>query len=224
MLIILGANGGLGGGLVRHISARPAITAEFGELLANVRSDVDLSDEQSVLDFFKRVDERAPRGEPFHLVNATGVSINGFAHKMSVDSFDRTVDVNLRGAFLVAKHAQPLVKERPGSSLLFLSSVVPELGVAGTVAYAASKAGLRGLVRTLAAEFARLECRVNALELGYFATGMIDQVSQSAQETLRSTIPLGRFGSVEELYAACEFTFRCGYLTGSALKINGGLA
>jgi NAD(P)-dependent dehydrogenase (short-subunit alcohol dehydrogenase family) len=124
---------------------------------------------------------------------------------------------------VLVRALHPLVRERPASSIVLLSSVVSEIGVAGTAAYAASKAGLRGFVRSTARELARHDVRINSLELGYFDRGMITQLTPEALTQLESQIPLGRLGTIEDLFAACDFALRCRYLTGSTIKVNGGM-
>ena len=79
-------------------------------------------------------------------------------------------------------------------------------------------------MRSVAKEYARIDCRVNALELGYFDAGMIDQLSETARETMISSIPAGRLGSIEDLFQACDFALNCKFLTGATLKLNGGMA
>ncbi len=121
------------------------------------------------------------------------------------------------------KELARMAKNRPGSSIVILSSVVAEIGVPGTIAYAASKSGIKGLVRTAAKEFSRLDATVNAIELGYFDRGMIEQVPRENLEKILEEIPLKRLGTISELFQSCDYLLRCRYMTGSLLKLNGGL-
>ena len=131
---------------------------------------------------------------------------------------------NLEGSYRVAKHFHRITKDRPGSSLLLLSSVVAKTGVAGASAYGMVKAGISGLVRSLCKEFAMHDLRVNCLELGYFDVGMIKKVPKDLEICLKAEIPMGRWGTATEAYDAVEFCLRCGYLTGSTVPVNGGLS
>src|SRR5690606_25177558 len=114
-------------------------------------------------------------------------------------------------------------KERPGSTLTLCSSVVSETGVVGTATYAATKSALHGLIRAASKEWARYGGRINAIQLGYFAYGMIDQVPEALLEDLKKTIPLMRLGQVDELWSACNFLVSNNYMTGNVLRLNGGL-
>jgi NAD(P)-dependent dehydrogenase (short-subunit alcohol dehydrogenase family) len=224
MLLIIGASGGLGGGLVKRalqLSSQPVW--DFGTVREVSRPELDVSSESSVSAFANSLLKEIPEGEALFIVNATGVSLNGMLHKQSLADFSRTLDVNVTGNFLLLKYFQPIFKLRPGSAMVVLSSVLAEIGVAGTIAYATSKSALKGMVRTGARELARVNARINVVELGYFDRGMIDQVSDDHKKLLMSEIPLGRFGTIEELFEACVFCLRCGYLTGAALQLNGGL-
>ena len=223
MLMILGSTGGLGGGLINYVNSHSDLAAEYGELVAVNRLDLDVEDENSVARFCDNLQKKLKTNEPIWVINAVGVSLNGYCHKMSADLFEKTIRVNLTGSFLLLKHLQPLLKERPGSSIVFLSSVVGELGIPGTIAYASSKSALRGLVKTAAREFARFKVTVNVLELGYFEKGMIEQLSPAQLSETLQQVPLNRLGTVAELFKACDFSLKNSFLTGSVIKLNGGL-
>jgi NAD(P)-dependent dehydrogenase (short-subunit alcohol dehydrogenase family) len=133
------------------------------------------------------------------------------------------LDTNLTGTFRLLRAFYNLARQHPGSSATVFSSVVAQMGVPGTAAYAASKSGLTGLVRTLSQEWGRSGLRVNGIHLGYYDKGMIQQVSREQQEALVQRVPLGRLGNEDDLYEACLFCFQCQYLTGSMIHLNGGL-
>ena len=223
MIIILGRSGGLGGGLINYLDSHPEFASTYGERLSTNRENLDIEDENSVINFCKQLENKLKPSESIYLINAIGVSINGFCHKMALDHFEKTIKVNLTGSFLLLKHLQPLFKEHPGSSIVFLSSVVGELGVAGTMAYSASKTALRGLVRTGTKEFARSKATLNVIELGYFEKGMIDQISPDQLKIILEQVPVNRLGTIEELFKACDFCLRNTFLTGSVIKLNGGM-
>ena len=157
------------------------------------------------------------------LVNAAGVNVNGVAHKYSEDWWDAVVDTNLKGTFLACKAFLPRMREKRWGRIINLSSIVGQLGVKGTVAYSASKMGLLGLTRNLAVENAHLGITVNALALGYFTVGMIDEVPTTAQQKLKQVIPMHRFGHPSNIDAAIRFLIGADYMTGATININGGL-
>lgn len=223
MLIIVGATGGIGSGLVEHFRDRPSSTHEWGEVLATTRDELDLEDPSTVERFFAEAVDQAEPNEPLMIVNAAGVSLNGYLHKQTLEDWRTTLVVDLEAAFLLVRAAHPYLRQRPRSAIVLLSSVVAEIGVPGTAAYSTAKAGLRGFVRTAGRELSRIGTRINCIELGYFDRGMISQIPAAEIERLLNEIPLGRLGTIADLAAAVEFVLRCEYLTGGVIKLNGGL-
>lgn len=223
MIVILGSSGGVGKSILAHLEQARASRAAYGEVVAVSRAECDISREESISAFFTTVAERSVN-EPLYLLNAAGVSINALLQKSDAAAVRETMNVNLIAPILLLKYFQPLAKARPGSSALFLSSVVSQTGVPGTTAYAATKAGLNGLVRSAAKELARIRARVNCVELGYFDAGMIKQVPPDLLNSIVAGIPLGRLGTTEELFHACDFVLRNTYLTGTTIRLNGGMA
>jgi 3-oxoacyl-[acyl-carrier protein] reductase len=223
MLVIMGSTGGLGAGLCEYFGARAEARTAFGPLLPTTRKVLDLEDEHSVARFFRDVQRTLAARDPLYVINATGCSINGMIHKTTSDEWLTTMQVNLNGNFLVLKYLRPIVENGRESAVVILGSVVSELGVVGATAYAASKSGLHGMVRGAAKEFARFGTRINCIQLGYFDRGLVRQIPPAMLEEIREAIPLKRLGTIEDLAQACDFALRCKYLTGTVLKLNGGL-
>lgn len=159
------------------------------------------------------------------LINNAGISLDGISWKLSKENWQQVLDVNLTGAFLCAKHVLPTMRAQQFGRLVNITSVVGQMGMPGTAAYSASKAGLIGLTRTLALEVANKNITVNALALGYFDTGMIKTVPSGVLEQLLRDIPVGRLGSMKELTWAVRFLCapQAGYITGEVLNLNGGI-
>jgi len=157
------------------------------------------------------------------LINAAGVNINGSAHRYEEDWWDEVIDTNLKGTFLACKAFLPRMREKKWGRIINLSSIVGQLGVKGTVAYSASKMGLLGLTKNLAVENAHLGITVNALALGYFTVGMIDEVPHAMQEQMKKAIPVHKFGHPSNIDAAIRFLIEADYVTGATININGGL-
>ena len=144
---------------------------------------------------------------------------------MSEEDFDRVIDVNLKGAFNFCRAAaRPLMKAR--GRIVSVSSVVGLQGNAGQANYAASKAGLIGLTRSLAKELAGRGVCVNAVAPGYIETDMTAGIDQKAAAELAASIPLGRIGKAEEIAAAVEYLVGPGgsYVTGQVIVVDGGLS
>jgi len=159
------------------------------------------------------------------VVNAAGISANGMSWKMKADDWTSTIATNLTGPFFVIKHVLPSMRNNEFGRIINISSVVAQTGVIGTSAYAASKAGLIGLVKTVAKEVANKNITVNNIALGYFDAGMIDDVPQSMQETIKSTIPKQSFGKPSELAECIVYLSgdQSSYITGQTINLNGGL-
>jgi NAD(P)-dependent dehydrogenase (short-subunit alcohol dehydrogenase family) len=157
------------------------------------------------------------------LVNLAGISLDSLCHNFSSADWNRVLAVNLTGSFLMSRGLLPyMMKERWGR-IINISSVVSRIGVAGSCAYAASKAGLMGLTRTLAKEYAPYGIRVNCLSLGYFSSGLIDTIPAGRVKSIKEEIPVKRLGDVRDISAAIEFLIKCDYITGAEINLNGGL-
>lgn len=159
------------------------------------------------------------------LVNNAGVAIDGLAVRVKDDDWDRTLDTNLKGAFALCRAAaRPMMKQRSGA-IVNLTSVVGEMGNVGQAAYAASKAGLIGLTKSLARELASRNIRVNAVSPGFIDTDMTAGLNAELKAKMTEAIPLGRLGTAEEVARAVLFLAgdAASYVTGEVLKVNGGM-
>ena len=169
------------------------------------------------------VEERLGRVEV--VVANAGANRDGLVLKMSDEAFDEILDTNLAGAFRVARRAaRSMVRARTGR-LIFISSVVGLTGSAGQVNYAASKAGLVGLARSLARELAPRGVTANVVAPGPVATDMTDALPDARRAELAAAVPLGRFATVEEVAAAVTFLAspEAAAITGAVLPVDGGL-
>ena len=159
------------------------------------------------------------------LVNNAGITRDNLVLRMKETDFDAVMDVNLKGAFLMAKAAaKPMLKSRAGR-IINISSVVGQSGQAGQANYSASKAGLIGLTKSLAREFAPRQVLVNAVAPGFIRTRMTEGLKDEARTKISEMIPLGRMGEATEVAQAALFLAgeECKYITGQVLAVNGGL-
>jgi 3-oxoacyl-[acyl-carrier protein] reductase len=159
------------------------------------------------------------------VVANAGANRDGLVLKMSDDAFDEVLDTNLAGAFRVARRAaRSMVRARTGR-LIFISSVVGLTGSAGQVNYAASKAGLVGLARSLARELAPRGITANVVAPGPVATDMTDALPEARRAELAAAVPLGRFTTTDEVAAAVTFLAspEAAAITGAVLPVDGGL-
>jgi 3-oxoacyl-[acyl-carrier protein] reductase len=159
------------------------------------------------------------------LVNNAGVTKDGLSFRMSLDDFRRVLDVNLSAAFILARTAgRDMIRRRSGS-IINMSSVVGLHGNGGQANYAASKAGLVGLTKSLARETASRNVRVNAIAPGFVETGMTDVLPGAVKEKMLEQIPLKRMGKPEDIAGAALFlaSDASAYITGQVLVVDGGM-
>jgi 3-oxoacyl-[acyl-carrier protein] reductase len=159
------------------------------------------------------------------LVNNAGIAIDGLVMRFSDNDWDRTMNVNLRGAFSLIKAASRPMMKAKGGAIINLSSVVGEMGNGGQSAYAASKAGLIGLTKSIAKELASRNIRVNAVSPGFIDTDMTSAIPEASRTQMLAAIPLARLGASQEIADAVLFLAspRASYITGHVLSVNGGM-
>ncbi|MCK4664899.1 MAG: SDR family NAD(P)-dependent oxidoreductase [Bacteroidales bacterium] len=157
------------------------------------------------------------------LINCAGNNYNSFAHKADVDNWADVINVNLIGTFNVIRMVLPIMREEGYGRIINFASIVAQMGIPGTSAYAASKAGLWGLTKSITVENAAKGITINNLNLGYFDIGMIKEVPEKFQEIIKEKIPTGNFGNPENIFRAVKFLMETDYINGTSIDINAGL-
>ena len=234
--LITGASGGIGAEIARGLHAAGATVALSGtrteplEALAaelGARAHVlacNLSDPQAVEGLVKRAVEAM--GAVDILVNNAGITKDGLVMRMSDEDWQSVIDVNLTATFRLCRAAiRGMMKARWGR-IVNISSVVGQTGNGGQVNYAASKAGMVGLSKSLAAEVASRGITVNCVAPGFIETAMTDKLNETQRAGILTVVPAGRMGRPEEIAAAVLYLAspEAAYVTGATLHVNGGMA
>lgn len=227
-VLVTGANRGIGRAIAQAFQAaghRVAGTSRSGEgMPAGVLGvSCDITDPDQVEAMFTLIE--AEYGPVEVLVANAGVNHDTLVMRMSDEDFQQVVDTNLTGTFRTVRRAvRPMVRNRFGRIVL-LSSVVALLGSAGQVNYAASKAALVGLARSLAREIGSRGITVNVVAPGFIETAMTAELSEKQVAEYAKMIPAGRMGQVEDVATAVRFLTEdaTGYITGAVIPVDGGL-
>lgn len=184
---------------------------------------VDIADFEAVGAMGKQITEDL--GPVSILINNAGVTRDGLFLRMKEDDWDTVMTTNLKGAFNAVKAVQRQILKQADARIINISSVIGLVGNAGQANYAASKAGLLGLTKSLAKEFAGRKVTVNAIAPGFIQTDMTDELDEKTQAAIKDQIPLASFGTVDDVAAAVMFLAGEGgrYITGQTLAVDGGM-
>jgi 3-oxoacyl-[acyl-carrier protein] reductase len=202
-------------------TATAETVTELGRRAAVLRADV--SDEEAAAGLVERAEEEL--GPLDAVVLNAGITRDGLAVRMKAEDWRAVIDTNLSGAFFVARPALRGMLRRRAGSIVAVSSVVGITGNAGQVNYAAAKAGMLGMVRSLAREAGSRGVRVNAVAPGYVSTDMTAGLTDEQRDAVLAATPLGRLGEPEDVAAAVAFLVSdaAAFITGAVLSVNGGL-
>ncbi len=225
MIIVTGASGGLGQGLLKELAGLDALVGTYHSHPPTKSSDVqwmsvDVTEARSVTEFIQAIRPSATR---ITLINLAGASRPGLSLTLPEGDWDQVVAVNLTGAFLMSRAIVRLMMRERWGRIINVGSVVSRLGLPGSAAYAATKAGLGALTETLAQEYAPFQVTVNCLRLGYFSEGLIHTLSEADRSRALARIALKRLGTPGDLAGAIKYLINADYVTGATLDLDGGL-
>jgi 3-oxoacyl-[acyl-carrier protein] reductase len=236
--LVTGASQGIGEAIARQLASEGALVvcaARRVEKLEHLVAEIggagyralalpmDVGDAGAIAEGVRRALET--HGRIDILINNAGVTEDNLILRMSRDAWDRVLATNLTAAFLLCQAvARPMVKNRYGR-IVNITSVVGLMGNAGQANYAASKAGLVGLTKSLARELGSRNVTVNAVAPGFIATAMTEKMTEEARQALFAQIPLGRLGTAEDVARAVAFlaSEEAAYVTGHVMNVSGGL-
>ncbi|MDD5621860.1 MAG: 3-oxoacyl-[acyl-carrier-protein] reductase [Actinomycetota bacterium] len=185
--------------------------------------EVDITNEKNVEQAIKKVIEAESKIDI--LVNNAGITRDNLILRMSLEDWQKVIDINLTGAFICSRHTvRFMIKNRSGK-IINISSIVGVHGNAGQSNYSSSKAGIIGLTKTLARELASRNILVNAIAPGYIETEMTEKLGDSIKQKLIEQIPTGRLGSVDDVAKTALFLAGddSNYITGTVINLDGGM-
>lgn len=235
VIVVTGASRGIGralalafaqeGGTVACIATTEGGANSTAEQIGGMARGYacDVSDALSVEEIFNRI--QGELGTPHVLVNNAGVTRDTLLIRMKDDDWDRVIDVNLKGTFLCIRAVtRSMMKARHGR-IVNLSSVIGLTGAAGQSNYAASKAGILGLTKSVAKELGSRGITCNAVAPGFIETDMTEELSAEMKESVIKTAPAGRLGTTEDIVGAVLFlaSDAASYITGQTITVDGGL-
>ncbi len=184
---------------------------------------LDVSNPAGVEEAFQRAVKEMGRIDV--LVNNAGIVKDALLIRMKEEDWDRVIDVNLKGTFLCTKEAVRIMAKQRFGRIISISSVVAFMGNPGQANYGASKAGIVGITKTVAKEYAGRGITANAIAPGFIQTAMTDALPENVKEEMMKAIPMARFGTAGDVAKAVLFfaSKESGYITGQVLHINGGM-
>lgn len=227
VVLVTGGNRGIGLAIAQKFKAAGdtvVVTSRSGESVAGLNViKCDVSDSASVEKAFDELEEKF--GPASVVVANAGITRDGLVVRMSDEDIEQVINTNLFGAIRVARRASKAMMKARNGRIIFISSVVGLMGSAGQVNYAASKAGLVGVARSLARELGSRSITANVIAPGFVDTDMTAQLSQDRRQEIVANVPLGRYASADEVADVVEFIAspQAAYITGAVIPVDGGL-
>lgn len=234
--LVTGASGGIGSAIARALhgaGAQVALSGTRAEALEALRQDLgerahvtpaNLSEPESITALAKTAEEAM--GSVDILVNNAGVTRDQLFMRMKDEEWDQVLAVNLKAAFLLSKGVLRGMMKRRYGRIVSITSVVGAMGNPGQANYAASKAGLVGMTKSLAQEVASRGITANCVAPGFIETAMTDALNEEQKSAMLGAIPMQRFGQSADVAACVLFlaSGEAGYVTGQTVHVNGGMA
>lgn len=234
--LVTGASGGIGGAIAKFLYAQGAVVAlngrkkdaleslqkELGDRAHVVVGSLDDADKTDAV--IKEAEEKM--GQIDILVNNAGLTRDGLTMRMKDEDWQTVLDVNLTSAFRLSRAVMRGMMKRRWGRIINITSIVGVTGNPGQANYCASKAGMIGMSKSMAAEIANRNITVNCVAPGFIKTAMTDELGDAQHEKLIANIPAGKMGTPEDIAAAVSFlaSDEAEYMTGQTLHINGGMA
>jgi len=213
-IALFGSTGGLGTKLFKELNQK----IDY-EIICLGSKDVDITDYNQVKLFFDKNDIDI-------VINLAGVNYDKFLHKISEDdlgNIEKSININIKGTINVVSCCLSKMREKGFGRIILTSSVLAEKPVVSTSIYSGCKGFIDSFAKTVALENANKNISCNTIQLGYFDGGLTYKINDSTQTVIKNSIPLNRWGSINELTNLIELLIKTPYITGTNIKINGGI-
>ena len=233
-VLITGATGGIGGSLVKKflsLDSEILGTGTNSEKLDKLKSEYskikvkkfDISSHSQIEKFIEEVSEEL--GGLDILINNAGINRDNLSLRMKEDEWQKVIDVNLTSTFLLSKYAIKKMLKSGSGRVVNITSIVGHTGNIGQSNYAASKAGVIGMSKSLSIEYAKKNITVNCVSPGFIVTDMTNKIPEKIRSILISKIPMGKLGSVDDVSNCVAFlsSDEASYITGETIHVNGGM-
>ena len=234
-IIVTGATGGIGNSIIKKLSAAGANILASGtriekleELKKNFENikilKFDISQSEKIEEFIENATKELG-GSLDCIVNNAGVTKDNLAIRMSLDEWQKVININLTSTFLMSKFAIKKMLKNKSGKIVNITSVVAHTGNLGQANYTASKAGIIAMSKSLATEYAKKNINVNCISPGFIQTAMTDKIDEKFKEIIISKIPSARLGEPDDIANAvrCLSSNQSSYINGETLHVNGGM-
>ncbi len=233
-VLITGATGGIGNALVSKFSSLESSIFATGtklEKLENLKKKIpqinilkfDISDHSKIEEFVENVSSQL--GGLDILINNAGINVDNLSLRMKEEEWKKVIDINLGSTFFLCKYAIKKMLKNKYGRIVNITSVVGHTGNLGQSNYAASKAGIIGMSKSLAIEYAKKNITINCVSPGFIQSRMTDNIVESIKAALTSRIPMGKLGTGEDVSNTVAFlsSDAASYITGETIHVNGGM-
>ncbi len=233
-ILITGATGGIGGALVKKFVSLEGSVLATGtntEKLDNLKKDFpdinvlkfDISDHKKIEEFIENVSSQLTGLDV--LINNAGINMDNISLRMTENEWKKVIDVNLGSTFLICKYAIKKMLKNKYGRIVNVTSIVGHTGNSGQANYAASKAGIIGMSKSLAIEYAKKNITINCVSPGFIKSKMTDNIVESVKAVLTSRIPMAKLGTGEDVSNTVAFlsSDAASYITGETIHVNGGM-
>jgi 3-oxoacyl-[acyl-carrier protein] reductase len=227
MIILTGASGGIGKAILPLLSKIDDVIAisyskeiDTGNLNNVEAYQLDLTSENQINELISKIQSKLSR---VVLINAAAISLDSLFINFDTKDWNQVLDLNLNGSFFLTRAILDTMMKDQWGRIIHLSSVAGIKGVRGTAAYSVTKTGILGMSKVLANEYARFGITSNVLILGYFNTGLIDELSKDSYQKILKSLPSKKLGNPSNIVNAINFIIMSEYVNGAKINIDGGI-